>query len=170
MFLTFLAPIGLMGFHRAMFGNALAYIKFNSGQQGLIGLPPFPELYRGRISTRDVVYLHSFLDFYGLYFLGVLFLLPKAGPVGVFAAVHLAYVALIRHTDLFRYALPAGVFALLIGFDGIWSHRLGYTAVVVTAPLYVIEMMIYASGQIHSNRCSDGFLDSVFDAAIDHIH
>jgi hypothetical protein len=170
MFLTFVAPIAVMGLHRGMFGNAFAYIRFNRDRQGLVGWPPFPELVHGRGASHSALYVHSFLDFYPLYVIGALLIFPVAGPLGIFAAVHLAYVSFLRHMDLFRYALPAAVFTLLVGLDRLWSHRVGFSAVVLAAPVYVVEMMAYAAGQIHSNRCWDSFLGSVFDAAKDHLH
>jgi hypothetical protein len=170
MFLTFLAPMSMMVLHRAMFGDAFAYIKFNRDRQGLFGWPPFIEVLQGRARTIDAGYLHSFLDFYPFYVFGGLLMLPIAGPVGIFACGHLAYVALLRHMDLFRYALPAAVFCLLIGYDRLWTHRLGFSACVAIAPFYIVEMMLYASGQIHSNRCWPEFLQETLDAAKDKLH
>jgi hypothetical protein len=170
MFLTFIAPVAVMALHQGMFGDALAYIHFNRDRQGLVGWPPFPGLVRGGAASHNALDLHSFLDFYPLYVIGALLIIPVAGPLGIFAAVHLAYVSLLRHADLFRYALPAAIFALLVGLDRLWTHRVGFSAVLLVAPFYVIEMMAYAAGQIHSNRCWDTFLGSVFDAAKDHLH
>jgi hypothetical protein len=170
MFLTFLAPFSMLLLHRAMFNDAFAYIKFNRDRQGLFGWPPFVEVLEGRASTTNAGYLHSFLDFYPFYVLGGLLVLPTAGPVGIFACGHLAYVAFLRHMDLFRYALPAAIFCVLIGYDRLWAHRIGYSACVAVAPLYILEMALYASGQIHSNRCWPEFLQETLDAAKDKLH
>jgi hypothetical protein len=170
MFLTFVAPLAVMAMHRAMFGDALAYIKFNKDQQDLVGWPPFVEVVGGRARTADAGYLHSFLDFYPFYVLAGLLVVPVAGPVGVFTVGHLAYVALLRHMDLFRYALPAGVFCVLIGLDRLWSHRIGFSACVAISPFYIAAMLAYATGQIHSNRCWPEFLAETLDAAKDKLH
>jgi hypothetical protein len=110
------------------------------------------------------------LDFDPLYVIGALVVCVRAAPVGVFACVHLAYVAMLRHMDLFRYALPAAVFVVLIGLDALWAHPWAKRAVACVAPVYIVEMMAYSAGQIHSNRCSDEFLGTVLDAAVDHLH
>lgn len=169
MFSTFVSTIILLAFHRGMFHDALAYIHFNSDVQKLVGWPPFPEVLFN-CQTQDVGYLHSFIDFYFPYVYGALAMLPFVSPVAIFSLTYLLYVALLRHMDLYRYSLPAGVFALLIGFDCIWSHPIVKCSLPYIAPFYVILMLSYASGQIHSNRCWDDFLNEVFDAAKDHIH
>jgi hypothetical protein len=170
MFLTFLAPLAMMALHRAMFGNAMAYVRFNKDRQGLMGWPPFIEVVHGRARSTNAGYLHSFLDFYPFYVFGALLVIPVAGPVGIFACAHLAYVAMLRHMDLFRYALPAGVFCLMIGLDRLWAHRIGFSACVAIAPFYYAEMLAYATGQIHSNRCWPEFLAETLDAANDKLH
>ena len=169
MFLTFLAPIGLMIMHKGMFGDAFAYLTFNSGRQRLIVFPPFREM-RGKRASDNANHLHSFMDFYFPYAFGALLVLLKAGPVGVFACLHLAYVSLLRHIDLYRYALPAGVFSVLIGFDFLWSDNRTKHALMMLAPFYWIEMMLYATGQIHSNKCPIWFLSEVLRAARDRLH
>lgn len=170
MFLTFIAPAFLMVFHRSMFGNAMAYIDFNKGRQKLIGWPPMPEISSGRVSSNNVNYLHSFIDFYPLYLIGTVLVLLKAGPIGIFSFGYLMYVSLLRHMDLYRYSLPVGVFAVLIGFDELWTHPYTRFAFKVIGPFYWLEMMIYAAGQIHSNRCSDNFINEVMKATKDVIH
>ena len=170
MFLTFLAPIGLMIMHKGMFGDAFAYLTFNSGRQRLIVFPPFQEMRGKKGGADNANFLHSFMDFYFPYVFGALLVLLKAGPVGVFACLHLAYISLLRHIDLYRYALPAGVFSVLIGFDFLWSDKRTKYALVMLAPFYWIEMMIYATGQIHSNKCPTWFLYQVLNAARDNLH
>jgi hypothetical protein len=167
---AFLAPVAMLLMHKALFDNPLAYLEFNSGHQGLIGWPPFPDISGIAASDQKVLRLHSFLDFYGLYVIGIAIVLTKAGPIGLFALIHIAYVGLIRHLDVYRYALPAGVFAVLIGFDSIWGHPWGRTALLCIFPLYAIELVVYVVGQLRSNRCSDEFLQKVMEGARDRLH
>ena len=170
MFLTFLAPISLMIMHKSLFGDALAYLTFNSGKQRLIGLPPLPEMSPGRIRYSNTNYVHSFVDFYFPYVFGAALVLIKAGPLGIFSFIHLAYVGVLRHLDLYRYSLPAGVFSVLVGFDLLWSHAITKNAMMIMAPFYWFEVVTYAAGQINSNKCGDFFLREVMEAAKDHIH
>lgn len=170
MLLTFVAPACLLAFHRAMFGNALAYIDFNQGKQKLIAWPPFNELRGSRISGNDANVMHSFLDFYALYVIGMVLVMVKAGPAGIFCGGILLYVSLLRHLDLYRYAMPVGVFAILVGLDDLWSHPYVKMAMKVVGPFYWSEMMVYAAGQIHSNRCSEKFFNEVLEGAKDIIH
>lgn len=169
MFLTFVSTICLLLFHKAMFNDALAYLTFNKGRQGLIGLPPFHEVLGGS-ETSNVNHLHSFIDFYAPYVIGAMIVVYRAGPLGVFSLGYLLYISLVRHMDLYRYSLPAAVFVILVGFDGLWSHPYAARALAIIGPFYLIEMIIYAAGQIHSNRCPDHFLDEVLRAAEDRIH
>jgi hypothetical protein len=48
MFLTFAVPVALMVLHRAMFGDALSYMKFNKDHQGSSGGPRSPSSSVGR--------------------------------------------------------------------------------------------------------------------------
>jgi hypothetical protein len=123
MFLTFAMPIALMALHGTMFDDALSYMRFNKDRQGLVGWSPFPEVVRGASATDNAFNLDSFLDLYTLYVIGAMVVCVRAAPVGVFACVHLAYVAMLRHMDLFRYTLPAAVFVVLIGLDALWAHH-----------------------------------------------
>lgn len=168
MFLTFVSTFCLLVFHKAMFGDPFAYIKFNSGRQRLISSKPFNEIRRCR--NNDVLYLHSFIDFYFLYVIGLVPLFFIAGPVAIYSFIHLAYVALLRHMDLFRYSLSAAVFCLLVGFDRLWSDKKVREAMKLFAPFYFFFLLTYATGQIHSNRCGDDFLNQVLDAAKDKLH
>ncbi|OHS97785.1 hypothetical protein TRFO_09196 [Tritrichomonas foetus] len=170
MFSTFLSTIGLLILHRAMFGDAMAYIKFNSGHQGLVGKKLFVELIYGRSSTHDVLYLHSFIDFYFPYVIGICVVVIVAGPLGIFGAAYLLYVALLRHIDLFRYSLPSAVFAILIGYDKLWSDKISKSMIYFFAPIYFAFLLSYSTGQIHSNRSSDKFLMEVINANLDKLH
>jgi hypothetical protein len=153
-----------------MFGDFLAYVKFNQKRQKLIEWPPFNELRPWHISGSGVNYIHSFLDLYGVYIFETLLVLPVAGPIGVFCGLWVGYLGLLRHMDVFRYALPGAVFGTIVGLDKLWSHRFGYAAVLCLAPVYLVEMVVYSVGQINSNRCSGGFMRDVLDSALDHIH
>lgn len=170
MFLTFVSTFCLMILHRAMFDDPFAYIKFNSGQQGLIQLRPLHEIRGGNSRSRDVLYLHSFIDFYFLYVIGLIPLFFNAGPIAIYSFIHLAYVSLLRHMDVFRYSLSAAVFCLLVGFDRMWSDRRVRSAMYYFAPFYFVFLLSYATGQIHSNRCGDDFWRQVLDAAKDNMH
>jgi hypothetical protein len=170
MFLTFVAPALVMTFHYSMFGDFMAYVKFNQKRQKLVEWPPLSEIRSGRMRDSSTNYLHSFIDFYGLYILQALLVIPVAGPIGVLCAVWVLYIACLRHMDIARYSLPGGVFGLLIGLDKLWSSRVGIAAMVCCAPFYLMELLWYGGGQINSNRCGDGFFSEVLDAAVDHMH
>lgn len=169
MFSTFISTIGLLSLHRAMFNDVLAYIHFNQHSQGLITAHPLHELTRGKRSS-DVLYLHSFVDLYFLYFIGIIPIVIVAGPISIFASVHMLYVSLLNHMDIFRYSIPAAVFCLFIGYDKMWSDPKVKSALIIFGPFYLFYLLTYATGQIHSNRCSPQFLQSVLDAAKDNYH
>ena len=170
MFLTFFSTICLLVLHRAMFNDALAYLHFNSKRQKLIHFPPFIEITPGRLSGSNVLYTHSFIDFYFLYLIGGFVLIKIAAPLAFFSLGYLAYVSFLRHIDLMRYSIPAGVFCLLIGYDALFSHIYCKKAIIYFMPFYFIYLIFYSTGQIHSNRCSDRFLNEVLEASKDHLH
>jgi hypothetical protein len=170
MFLTFVAPAFIMALHYAMFGNAFAYIAFNQNLQGLISWQPLPELQPGSISQDGVNYIHSFIDLYGMFILEALLVLPVAGPIGILCVIWVLYVGVLSHMDIFRYSVSAGVFGTIIGLDRLWTHRHGFTAVLCVAPLYLLEILIYGAGQIHSNRAWPELFNEVVQANHDNIH
>ena len=90
MFLTFLAPGALILLHKYKFDDPLAYIHFNQNSQNLINFPPFSELLNPSI-TNDVFYDNSFIGFYLLISVGVLFIFPRSIPIGIFSTVFLIY-------------------------------------------------------------------------------
>ena len=169
MFLTFVSTALLLMFHRAMFGDALSYIKFNAGSQHLIGWPPLPEII-GKLGDADVNSIHSFVDFYIPLVVGTISVLISAGPPGIFASIYVVYVSFLRHLDLQRYSLPAAVFAYLIGFDSFWSSPNVRKALLILSPIYLVFIVTYAAGQISSNLCSVSFFYDVLKAAEDTIH
>ena len=169
MFLTFVPILILLLFHYAMFSDMFAYVHFNSGVQHLVTWPPFPEI-RSFKTDYDILHLHSFIDFFIPLIIGTICLFKHSGPIAIFSFVNLIYVSLLQHLDLYRYSLPAAVFSYLIGFDVFWSSKYGKSICILGLPLYFVGILIYSSGQIHSNRCSDQFLDAVFDAAKESIH
>ena len=168
MFLTFLSTFALLAFHLAMFGDAFAYIHFNSNFQHLIVWPPFPEL--SHFQSTNVVYMHSFLNFYLPLTIGTFSLYSIAAPPAIFSTTFLIYLSLLRHVDIFRYSLSSAIFAYIVGFDGFFSHPIVKKVISYLWPVYFIMVLLYCSGQINSNNCPDEFWRLVMDASLDKIH
>jgi hypothetical protein len=162
MFLTFAAPLGLVALHKWRFNDALAYLHFNQNSQHLIAWPPFREL-RALRQNRGELSGHSFVANYVLFALGCTLTITKSVPIGIFATVFAGYVSLLSHIDIYRYALPGAVFALLIGFDAFWVSNIGKTTCLITLPLYTVLLVIYTNGQIHSNKAWPQFMEDLMD-------
>lgn len=169
MFLTFIPIILLLFFHHVMFGDIFAYIHFNSDNQHLIGFPPFSEIIYMKYNF-DILYIHSYIDFFIPIFIGLFALFKKVGPAAIFASVYIIYISLLNHLDIYRYSIPASIFIFPIGFDVFWSSPCGKKLLFFLLPFYFIFILSYAAGQIHSNRCDDNFFDEVFNANKEVLH
>jgi hypothetical protein len=162
MFLTFAAPLGVVGLHKWRFDDSLAYLHFNQESQHLIGWPPFKELL-GLGSDQNEFTAHSFVANYVLFALGCALTLTKSIPIGLFATAFAGYVSLLHHIDIYRYALPGAVFALLVGFDGFWGSDIGKMTCMITLPFYTLLLVIYTKGQIHSNKAWPAFMEELME-------
>lgn len=161
MFLTFLAPASMVLLHQYRFNDALAYLHFNQGQQGLVRWPPFHELL-GILYNRDDFQSYSFLGYYALMAFGTALVYTRSIPLGIYSTCFTIYVSFLFHLDIYRYGLPAFVFAILVGFDGFWSSKSGKIICLVVSPLYIILICMYTSGQIHSNKAWPDFMNYMF--------
>jgi len=159
MFLTFVAPLFLVIFHQFRFNDAMAYIHFNKDQQNLIVWKPLHELSEAH---SDKLYSYSSIVSFFFCALGVIVLFEKCLPVAIFCSIYLVYISLLFHIDVFRYSIPVSVFSFIIGFDVIWNQKYTKLVFLSVSPLFLIIALAYASGQIHSNRAPDSFMDHVF--------
>ena len=159
MFATFLAPIMIIIFHVYRFDDPLAYIHFNQGVNQLIQWPPFYEATKQQVND---YYNYSNIGSLLIGFLGAFLSFEKCIPVTIFAIVHLTYVSLLFHIDVFRYQLPAYVLVLFIGFDKYWSGNGIVLFLMVLFPIYCFVCAAYSNGQIHSNIASPYFIDAMF--------
>jgi hypothetical protein len=170
MFLTFVAPVLLMAFHYSMFDDFFAYISFNQGHQRLVSWPPLPEMRSWAMEQSNTNYAHGFFEFYGFYLLQALLVLPVAGPIGILCGIWVAYIGMLSHMDIYRFALPAGVFGTVIGLDILLSHKIGRWGAICALPVYYVILIGYCAGQINSNRCGEYFLKQVLTALDEPIH
>lgn len=164
MFSTFISTAALLLLHHVKFGDYLAYIHFNSGNQKLIRWPPFNEVLYGSRGN-NLHQVHSFIDYYFPALIGTLAILPVAAPVSFFSLLYLVYVSFLYHLDLVRYSIPSTIFAFIIGYDSLISNFIGNLSLKILFPFYYLFICTYAAGQIHSNRCGSYFFNMVLNAA-----
>ena len=161
MFSTFLAPLFVMIFHIYRFNDPLAYIHFNQGMQQLVQWPPFAEAFYQQINE---FYNYSDIATLLIGLFAAFLTFERNIPVGIFTVTHLLYVTLLFHIDVFRYQLPAYIFAIYIGYDRFWSSNGIVFILLVLAPIYAYVISTYASGQIHSNIANGDFMNRVFQS------
>jgi hypothetical protein len=159
-----IAPLGIMYMHHLRFGNWNAYISFNQGHNGLIQWPMFHELVYNCQHSHDLLYTLSALTLYLPFIIGTVLLFTVSVPFGIFSTVYVVLVSLLFHLDLYRYALSGGIFAILIGFDEIWSSKEFKKAMPWFFPAYLIVAVWYAVHQIHSNVAPPWFVTTVLNS------
>ena len=159
MFLTFVAPASLVLLHYIKFGDAMAYIHYNQGSQGLVQWPPFFEANGQQL---DEYYNYSAIGSLLLGLLGAFLSADRCLPIAIFSFVHLMYVSLLFHLDVFRYELPAYLFALFVGFDEFWNLKNIPHILLLCSPVYMYILSNYAGKQIHSNIAWPQFISDMF--------
>ena len=158
--LTFCVHAGLLLFHKAKFGSYYAYFQFNSG---LIQLSPFSQFFYNIKYIDRIPYLFPIYSTELLMFFGILIMAEKSLPFSIFSTVYLLYTSMLQHMDTYRYSLPGNILCLLIGFDGIWSHRSFKIFYYIPLVFYILSMLGYSIGQICTNRAPTYFLADVMD-------
>lgn len=158
MFLTFVPTALLVLLHHYRFNDALAYIHFNSGQQHIIQWPPLNDAYQ---VYSGWFYNYGSLATFFIYLFGTFLLYEKSVPIAIFCTVHMCYVSLLFHLDVFRYQLPASVFVTIIAFDKIITKR------TVLWPCFIallFPLFSYVGGQINSNTAWPQFMDEIYES------
>lgn len=158
MFLTFLAPLSLMYFHKCKFNDPLAYLHYNQNSQGLIG-KPFHELLELHFGD---LYTNSFVSFFLMNFVGHILVYTKSIPLGIFSSIYMFYVSCLNHIDVYRYCIPCSIFALFIGFGNLFSVPHIYKILAILSPIYIVFTFIYIKGQIHTNVAVPFFYRELF--------
>jgi hypothetical protein len=156
-----IAPLGLMYMHHVRFGNWNAYISFNQGHNGLIQFPMFHELIGNCRNSHDLVYTLSALTLFVPFIIGTVLLFTVSVPFAIFSTVYIVLVSLLFHLDLYRYSLSGGIFAVLVGFDEIWSSKEFKRAMPWFFPPYLVIAVWYAVHQIGSNAAPSWFVANV---------
>ena len=160
MFLTFVPDICLVIMHKAIYGEWMAYFKFNQKNQGIIQWPPMNLIISSSKHTNDLT-TYSFIAYFLVLIFSWLFVIPKNGPAAILSLIFILYIPLLFHIDIYRYGLPASVFCFLIGLDKLWSSpKMKNTLKIIWLP-YFIFLRSYAAGQITSNSCMNFFMPYV---------
>jgi hypothetical protein len=161
-----IAPAAVLRFHAKRFGDWLAYLHFNQGHNGLLRWPPFHDIVKHGRRSDDVKFHYSTLYLFVPFAIGTILVFGAAVPLGIFAAVYVVFSASLFHIDLYRYALPGYVFAVLVGFDELWASAAFKKAAIWLVPIYMALVGKYSIGQLRSNIAPDWFLKSVLSAPI----
>jgi hypothetical protein len=160
------APAAVLAFHRLRFGDWRAYWRFNQGHNGLLAWPPFREVVGDARASGDVPYQMSALTLFAVFGIGVVCVFHASVPFGIFSTVYVAFVSLLFHLDLFRYALPGYIFAIFVGFDEVWASKEFARAAKWIIPGYVAVMGVYAVGQLRTNAAAPWFTEWALKASV----
>ena len=163
MFSTFIPDLFLVWFHTIMFNDPLAYIHFNSGNQQIMSLHMFFDIFVTSRYGSELVTSHV-STIYLLGLIGVFYLLPSASPLSFFSGFFYLYVSQLRHLDTGRYFIPCSVFSLVAGFDSIFGNYRGKLISLIAYPIFLSFLVWYAVAQIPSNICTDEFFDEVINS------
>jgi hypothetical protein len=156
-----LAPISLALFHQWRFKDWKAYFTFNHGTVKLIRWPPFLLLTNTAFASPDLVDHQGSLVIFPVFLIGTALLFPVCVPFAIFTTVYLCYCSLLWHLDVYRYALPGYIFAVVIGFNDVWSSRGFKIMSIALVPLYFSLFMWYGIGQLESNCADEDFMNMV---------
>ncbi|EAX81398.1 hypothetical protein TVAG_548710 [Trichomonas vaginalis G3] len=165
MFLTFVSTIILLGFHQYRFHNPFAYIDFNSGSQKLIKWPPLNDAY---YVQPEVFYSYGALGSFFIFLMGSLLIFEKCPPLATYCVVHMIYVSLLFHIDVFRYQIPASVFAVAIGYEKLFRPKIYKIIMLILLPFYMFVTLSYAGQQINSNMAWPQFMEQIY-ASIENV-
>lgn len=163
MFSTFLPDLFLVWMHKIQFNDSMAYIHFNSGNQGIFSGKLFFDLFFTSFYGNQLITMHISTQ-YLLGLLGSLSLIPIASPVGFFSTFFYLYVSFLRHLDTSRYFIPCAVFSYVAGFDNIFGNYQGKIMFSVAYPVILAFLVWYAVAQIPSNICAYDFLAEVLSS------
>ena len=169
MFLTFVPDVFLVYVHKCAFDEPLAYLNFNSGQQGIMTLKPFNDLVSAAKWGQTYI-LPDTLFMYFVSLIGIVSILPAASPIGLFALVFYIYTSMLNHLDTSRYMIPCHVFSYVIGFDSFFTRNPTPAVCCLVYPIAIVILAYYCMKQIPSNVCSESFFESVIQASKDNIH
>jgi hypothetical protein len=152
--------------HHYRFGDWKACSRFSQGHNNLLHLPPFFEIRDNAVGTADVNSHLSALALFAPFAVGTAVVFPICVSFGIFTFVYLIFSASLWHIDIFRYALPGYVFALIVGFDEIWASKATNGAFIGLAPALAAVVFWYAMGQIGSNTAPPWFTEEVLRAPV----
>jgi hypothetical protein len=160
--LSLVAPLLIFCMHKWKFGNWFAYFEFNQQGMRLLKLPPFHKFVS---LAKSDEFVHSMPTIYLLcvFGMGLIVVMKVAFPLGVFATVYFLFCAVINHVDVWRYALPGLVLAVLIGFDAIWRSKQFRSNWYVLAVPYAFVVVLYVAGNLASNRATDDWVKAVMN-------
>ena len=151
-----LCSIGALGtaavfyMHYVCFHNVHAYFDHNQGKKRLLDIPFIDYLYYSTDYTLYPMVYQKFL-MHSILLIPLCTLWHKSIPLCIFILTYLIYTAAIQHPDIFRYASPAYLPALLIGFDFIISLPIVKNKIKQIMLTYVVLSILYIFGQINTN-------------------
>jgi hypothetical protein len=155
-----------MAFHRLRFGDWFACYRINQGRHALLSWPPFREVIWHARNSGDVNFQMSAVVLFLIFAVGTVLVIPVSFPFAVFSVVCVAFISVLFHLDLYRYALPGYIFAVFVGFDEVWASKAFGRAWMWIAPGYLLVMVWYAVGQIASNAATNSFMEMVLNTPV----
>jgi len=154
--------IGLFVYHYFVYGDflaafrvhtSLAFVSSNT-QQSSLRLFPF-EIYRFYAARPSFHSTQLFIILYMVYLIGTL-QLWKRKEIFIYSIITFVFTCFIFNYDVPRYLLPIAPFALLIGFDQIFTSR-GFRFVAFPVLLYLSYTFVW--GFLPLAACSRQAMD-----------
>jgi hypothetical protein len=150
-----LAVAAVCGLHRLRFGDWAAFWRYSRG-------PNCPFDWPDMVGKSD----SPALPLFAVFGVGSALLAPVALPFALFAVAYFAFAASVRFADVWRYAAPGYVFALLVGLDGVWASAPARRALRVIALPTGAAVLWCAVAQIAANAARPKFMRAVFGAEV----
>jgi hypothetical protein len=161
-----IAPGAVAALHYYRFGDWKAYYRFNQGHNSLLHFPPFSEIIDHARGSSNVKYHISALSLVAPFTVGTLLLFPVSVPFAIFALVYLVFSNSLFHMDIYRYALPGYVFALIVGFDEVLASKPAKKALLWLSLPFLTVALSYAVGQMESNRAPPWFTEEAIRSPV----
>jgi hypothetical protein len=165
--LAVLAPISLLCFHQWMFNDWKAYFNHNLDQIKILGWPPFLQVTSSGEYISDIYEHLGTMVVFPVLVVGTALLFPTCVPLGIFGTVYVIYViyviyvSILRHADVYRYSLPAYIFAVIVGLNDVWSSRTFRLPAFIIVPAYLAMAACYCDGQLAPNSAPNHFMKDV---------
>jgi hypothetical protein len=84
---------------------------------------------------------------FGPAFVGSIALVQRNVAIGTFCCVWTLFVSLVQSQAVYRLIVPSQIFALLLGFDALFTGTLARRAVYAFAVLFVVVDVMYVRGE-----------------------